>query len=216
MLIWYNRLMKRRVNRTINAASAAEMLGEIRRGCSVFALSKGQCSLVDVVQYLLDAVDEPADVVVATWTAAGADLSHVRGLLTDGRLRTCRWIVDASFKSRQPAFFDRLVNMFGAGSVKQTKSHAEFVMISTASGWRLVLRTSANLNLNGRIESFEVSDDPALFGYMADFVESVWEVGADPGASSSDAEKTYQDILGAPDVLLPLVDFHTNERVSFD
>jgi len=53
---------------------AAAALGRITPGCEIYALTKGAFSLVDVLVHCLDATG-PADVVVSTWTAAGADIS---------------------------------------------------------------------------------------------------------------------------------------------
>ena len=41
---------KRTVRRTINAASAAEAVGEITRGIEIYGLSKGQFSLIELVE----------------------------------------------------------------------------------------------------------------------------------------------------------------------
>lgn len=83
----------------------------------------------------------PAPAVISTWTAAGADLAHTAGFLADGRVRSCRWLVDFSFPSRQPAYCAQLVERFGADSMRFTANHAKFVVMRNAS-WNMVLRTS--------------------------------------------------------------------------
>ena len=67
---------KRVTRRTISAASAAEAVGPLHHGIEVYGLSKGQFSLIELLEYVIG-VTGPADVVISTWTAAGADLAQL-------------------------------------------------------------------------------------------------------------------------------------------
>lgn len=99
--------------------------------------------------------------------------------LDDGRALSARWLVDFSFPSRQPAYCDILRERFGDDAIRATANHAKFVMIRNAE-WNVVIRTSMNLNLNRRLESYEISDDRDL----ADWLEVVVrEAFASGGAS---------------------------------
>ena len=158
---------KRAVRRTLTVANAAAALGPIERGMELYALAKGDYSLIDIIEHCLDATG-PADVTISTWTAAGADLEFAMGFVLDGRVRAARWLVDFSFPQRQPAYFALLVDRFGAEAVRATANHAKFVTIRNDE-WNLVLRTSMNLNLNRRLENVEISDD----GEMADYLGAV-------------------------------------------
>lgn len=172
---------RRTVLRTYNAARAADAVGEILPGIEVYGLSKGQFSLIELVEHCLAATG-PADVVISTWSAANADLAHTQGFLQDGRIRSCRWLIDFSFPSRQPAYCAQLRARFGDAAIVATANHAKFVMIRNER-WNLVIRTSMNLNLNRRLESFEISDDPEL----ADFLEEVVAATFRDGSSIADA-----------------------------
>ena len=190
--------VRRKVLRTINAASAAEAVGPIVPGIEVYGLSKGQFSLVELLHHILDATG-PADVVVSTWTAAGADLAHCRTLLDDGRIKSCRWLVDFSFPARQPAYCGQLVERFGADAVRATANHAKFVMVRN-DDWHVVVRTSMNLNLNRRLESFEISDDPTLAGWLEEVVDAAFAGEAatvgEATAAAGKAAKTVQTLAG--------------------
>jgi hypothetical protein len=58
-------LAARIVRREIAARSAAEAIGPIEAGIEVFGLSKGQFSLIDIIEHCLKA-SGPADVVIST------------------------------------------------------------------------------------------------------------------------------------------------------
>lgn len=166
---------RRTVRRTINAATAAEAVGPITSGAEIYGLSKGQFSLIELIEYLLDTTG-PADLTISTWTAAGADLAHTAGFLADGRVRSCRWLVDFSFPSRQPGYCAQLVERFGDASVRTTANHAKFVMIRNDK-WNVVVRTSMNLNLNLRLESYEISDDADLADWLSTIVDDAFDGG---------------------------------------
>lgn len=162
----------RAVRRTLTVANAAEALGPIEHGMELYALCKGDYSLIDIVEHCLSATG-PADVTISTWTAAGADLDFAMGFVHDGRVRSARWVVDFSFPQRQPAYFALLVDRFGADAVRATANHAKFVLIRNAE-WDLVLRTSMNLNENKRLENVEISEDGGMASYLSDVVDELF------------------------------------------
>jgi hypothetical protein len=174
---------RRRVIRDINAESARDAVGPITPGMEVYGLSKGQFSLVELIEHVLQSTG-PADLVVSTWTAAGADLRHTKTLLDSGLVRSARWLVDFSFPSRQPAYCDELRARFGDDAIRCTANHAKFVTV-TNSAWAVVIRTSMNLNLNRRLESYEVSEDGDLSAFLLAFVDSAFAAG--DGAATIDA-----------------------------
>ena len=163
---------RREVRRCLAEPIAAVAIGTLTPGCELYGLTKGQFSLVDVVVALL-AQTGPANVVVSSWTAAGSDISFANQLLTDGRICSLRFIMDYSFQTRQPAYCTALLERFGAGAIRATKTHAKFVLI-TNEKWNISVRTSMNLNENRRMENFEISDDAGLMAYLMGFVEEVF------------------------------------------
>lgn len=162
----------RELRRSIACEVAADALGEIAHDCEIFGLTMGQFSLVDIIDHCLKATG-PADVVISTWTAAGADMDFALSLLANGAIKSLRFVVDFSFPRRKPQYCAALRERFGDSAIRVTKSHAKFVTIENAD-WALVIRSSMNLNENRRLESFEISDDRAMAGYLAEVVEALF------------------------------------------
>lgn len=167
-----NRLKGRIVRRVLALKEAAEAVGTIEHGCEIYGLTKGAWSLIDLIEHCLAATG-PADVVVSTWTAAGADVGFANALLVNGAIRSLRFVVDFSFPSRQPAYCAALREAFGDDAIRITKNHAKFVLIRNAE-WNLVLRTSMNMNENRRLESFEVSDDAGMAAWLAQVIDELF------------------------------------------
>ena len=162
----------RDVRRVQYAANVAEALGTLEHSCEIYGLARGQYSLIDIIEHILGQTG-PADLVISTWTAAGADIDYALRLCENGSVRSLRWLVDASFPLRQPGYCAAMRERFGDESIRVTENHAKFVLLGNAA-WAIVLRTSMNLNENRRLESFEVSDDRELFAYLMEVVAALF------------------------------------------
>lgn len=160
---------KPRLSKVTNARDA---LADFGRGLETYCLTFGQFSLMDAVEVILERTG-PADVAISTWTAAAADLSRSAESLRDERIRSLRFVVDCSFGQRQPGYLAILRDLFGDGCIRSTRTHAKFAVI-TNDEWKVAVRTSMNLNENPRLESIEVSDDPALAGFLLGVVDELF------------------------------------------
>lgn len=212
---------------TFASPECAAAVGEITPGCEKFGLTNGSWSLIDLISHVL-ATTGPADLVLSTWTAAGADMGFAYELMRNGAIRSALWVLDFSFPSRQPAYHAALVERFGAEHVRLCKSHAKFVLIQNER-WNIAIRSSMNLNLNRRMETWELSDDAGMCQYLRSVVDSLFareggktNIGKKPGelvkdfetfvaeqggqadeaaaASSTDSHKYFGDGLFANDV----------------
>jgi len=176
-------------------ASAVEALGPLEPGCRVIGVTKGQFSLLDLIRAVLDQTG-PADLTVSTWTVGVRDADNAEFLATMGAIRSLRFLVDRSFVRRQPEYARRLVESFGVKAIRATNTHAKFAMIA-AGDWRIVIRSSMNLNRNPRFEQFDLDDDPAIFDFFERHVSEMEELmppGLKPRAA--DVWSGYERALG--------------------
>lgn len=216
----------RRVSRQINAAKAADAIGSLWNGCEIYGLSKGQFSLVEIIEHCLNQTG-PAHVTISTWTAAGADLAHTNSLLHSGSVLSAKWLLDTSFPSRQPGYCKILEDLFGTESIVVTKNHCKFVLVRNEN-WDVVIRTSMNLNLNNRLEKYEISDDKK----MAEMLEALYQGIKTEGLTLAARKKKGVSFSnnGLNSVLGPLevipqevgynaetgISYHGSKRVSYD
>ena len=152
-------------------ATAAECIGELEHDCEIFCLTRGQFSLFNVIEHILDTTG-PAHVVIATWTAQGADTQKAKEFLVNGALKSLRWIVDASFISRQPEYCETLIREFG-DCIRSIRTHAKFVIIGNEN-WHFVVRTSMNFNKNIRCEDVEITESKEFYDYFLKFTDEVF------------------------------------------
>jgi hypothetical protein len=154
----------------------------------VFTLSGGEFSSIDWMDALLDYAG-PCRAVIATWTAASADMERVHDWLGTARLTSAEWIVDRSFPNRQPEICAAFREKFGDDSIRVFASHAKFSLLSNDDGWKIVALTSANLNQNKRVEFFHAADDPDLFDQFEAMVRDVFAAQAPGEGFETDAGK---------------------------
>ncbi len=169
----HKRKQKRRTTeRSFSGESAGKAVGVLTPGCEIYGFTKGQFSLIDLIEHCLTCTG-PADVFIATWSAAAGDINRAHKFLKNGRIRSIRFLVDYSFQSRKPEFCSELVATFGHDVLRVTVTHAKYVMIRN-DDWNLVIRTSMNLNYNPRFENFEISDDREFADFQQAIIDEVW------------------------------------------
>ena len=140
-------------------------------GGAVFGLTCGQFSLLDLVRALLDRTG-PADVRISTWSTGICDAEAAKWLITSGGITRLRLYTDRSFPTRQPTYAAALVGMFGEQSIVCTDVHAKIACIS-GGDWRIVVRSSMNLNKNPRFEQYDIDDNPAMFDFVSAWLDEL-------------------------------------------
>ncbi len=104
--------------------SAAETIGPIEAGMSLFAVTRGQWSMIDAVQYCLSQLGQAA-VSIWTWTVADYEVEVMESLLADGRITGALLVIDRSAEQRNGVLIDRWRDRFGESAVKTCKNSRE-------------------------------------------------------------------------------------------
>lgn len=143
------------------------------RETALYGFTKGQFSLIQLLDAVLD-VTGPCDLFLSTWTAANQDVSTALAFCEAGRIRRARWLVDLSFSKRSPQLAQRIRETWGPDAIRVAQNHAKFALLSNDDGWRVVVRTSMNLNHNPRFENFELAHDPALFAFHEKIADEIF------------------------------------------
>lgn len=152
----------RRVVRAINGLrTVREVVGPVEPGMSVFAVTRGQISMIDVVTYLVEQAGA-CEVSVWTWCIAEYEIEAFERLLATRAIVRGTLIVDRSAEQRNVELLDRWRAKFGADAVKVCQNHAKLATVSS-DRFRFLARGSMNLNYNPRFEQFDVSEGDAAF-----------------------------------------------------
>jgi hypothetical protein len=136
--------------------SAAETIGPITREMSVFAITRGQFSMIDAIFHCLHEVGR-AEVSVWTWTIADYEVEAMAGLMARQEITAGRLVIDASADRRNGLIIEQWRQRFGDQAVRICKNHAKIARVWNAK-IRLLLRGSMNLNFNPRFEQLDITE----------------------------------------------------------
>jgi hypothetical protein len=146
---------------------AAEAIGPIEAGLSLFLLTRGQFSMLDMVQHVISQVG-PASVSVWTWAIADYEVEAMAALMASSTIVSARLVVDRSAEQRSAPTIAAWRARFGVDQVRVCKNHAKIARVWTSER-RVLLRGSMNLNFNPRFEQADITEGGADF----DLVEQI-------------------------------------------
>ena len=158
--------------RLSKVASARDTIAGFGHGMDVVGLTYGQFSLLDLIDATLE-ITGPADVTISTWSAGFYDVGAAERFRDSGRLRSVRFVMGSSAKRGQASVCD-VGDVFGRESVRATRLHAKFVIIQNDE-WAVLITSSMNLNLNPRVEHFEMTDDLSRVELFSTFVDALFD-----------------------------------------
>lgn len=157
----------RRTRADQSFGNAADCIGTVEPGMSLFAITRGQWSMIDAVLHVLDQVGL-SRLTVWTWTIAEYEVQVLQRLMLDSRLTAATLVIDQSIREKNlgnriahNASLDivrQWKSTFGRDSVRYVRCHAKIATIESESGFRVLCRGSMNLNFNPRFEQFDLTE----------------------------------------------------------
>ena len=151
--------MKRR--RAVESyVSASETIGPIEREMSLFAVTRGQWSMIDAIMHCLKEIRPGPHVSCWTWTIADYEVDSIHSLMVRDEVIDARLVIDITASratmKRQP-IVESWRTKFGPTSIRTCKNHAKIARVWNDE-FRLLLRGSMNLNQNPRFENFDLTE----------------------------------------------------------
>lgn len=153
-------------------ANAAETIGRCEAGMSLFAITRGQWSMIDAILHVLDCVG-PSKVSLWTWTVAEYEVQVLTRLRVDGRVTEGRLVIDHGARNKNQQIIADWKQQFGAGSVRYVINHAKIATVESESGLRFLLRGSMNLNFNPRFEQFDITEGGPEFDLVREIEDEL-------------------------------------------
>lgn len=151
--------------------TAAECIGKLEPGAALFAITRGQFSMIDAVLACLDQTG-PAAVSLWTWTVAEYEIECLERLRNDGRVTSGRLIIDHGARNKNASLIKQWQGSFGRDSVRYVMNHGKIATIESA-GLKLLLRGSMNLNFNPRFEQFDLTEGGADFDLVREIEDGL-------------------------------------------
>lgn len=166
--------------------TAKECIGDVSKGMSLFAVTRGQFSMLDAVLHVLDQVGR-AKISLWTWTIAEYEIERFRELQRDGRLYDSTLIIDGAARKKNADLIAEWKRAFGENSVRYVLNHAKIARIENDE-YKFLLRGSMNLNFNPRFEQFDITEGGLDYDLVEE-IESELEILAD----NAGGDKVYKN-----------------------
>lgn len=157
--------------------NVAESLGPLGPGVSVFAVTRGQWSMIDAILYCLDQLG-PSEISVWTWTVADYEVQVLARLRQDKRVLAGRLCIDHGARVKNHAVIQAWKAVYGADSVRYLLNHSKLATV-TGGGLKLLLRGSMNLNHNPRFEQFDLTEGGEDYALVRGIEETLPVLGDD-------------------------------------
>ena len=161
-----------RKRRAVQAnASARSCIGPLEPGMALFAVTRGQFSMIDVINDLVWKMGK-ADVSVWTWAIAEYEVEVFTALLDRREIGKGTLVVDYTAEGRNPGLLDKWRDRFGEGSVRVVRTHAKIARVWN-DDLRFLARGSMNLNFNPRFEQFDLTEGGQDFDLVTELEDEL-------------------------------------------
>ena len=166
---------------------------------SLFAVTRGQWSMIDAVLAVIDACPVPVDISLWTWTVADYEIQTLTRLRIDQRIASGRLIIDAGARTKNAAIIADWKRTFGPDSVRYVVNHAKIARVSCA-GRKFLMRGSMNLNMNPRFEQFDLTEGGEDFD-LVERIESELPILTDSASNAQARAASNLNSAFAPETL---------------
>lgn len=173
--------------------SGAKQISDlIQPNCRVMGLTQGNFSLIDLIYEILQKIGK-SDIICTTWSAGIKDAHQVKWMVDTNLINSFKIITDHSYATRQKTYASSLDELFGKENIRTSEIHAKFTLIENEN-YKIVIRTSMNLNANKTCENFEIDDSQEVFDFYMSFINHTFQNMSDGFTQSS---KTVAECVDA-------------------
>ena len=144
--------------------SAAECIGPIVPGLSLFTITRGQWSMLDAVQHVIAEIG-PCEVSLWTWCVADYEVECMSALMANKAIVGARLVIDRSAEVRSAPTIEGWRRRFGVEAVRVCRNHSKVARVWN-DDVRVLIRGSMNLNYNPRFEQADISEGGEEFSLV--------------------------------------------------
>jgi hypothetical protein len=146
----------RRTRAVESFKTAADCIGKVEPGMSLFAVTRGQFSMIDAVLHVLHELG-PSTLTLWTWAIAEYEIERFNALRDCGHVTDATLMIDGSARERNAMPIASWRGRFGQNSVRLVSNHAKIATVDNGQ-LKVLLRGSMNLNFNPRFEQLDVTE----------------------------------------------------------
>ena len=156
--------------------TAADCIGDLQHGDSLFAITRGQFSMIDAIMHVLQQTG-PATVSIWPRTVAVQKADLVSQIMLHKNTAMGIMVMQTGDEGKNAGLVLAWQDRFGGDSIKHVSTHAKIATIE-GGGFRILMRGSMNLGAGARFEQFDMTEGGADFDLVRSFERRLPSVAA--------------------------------------
>ena len=147
-------------------------------GRSIHILTGGNVDLLAHLMWVMQFWPKVRRVFLSAWAISAVDILLCKRWLEDGSIGTLELLLGDIFPSKYKKEWEKLMEMYDAGvitNIYNSAIHSKVMLIDCDDGTKIVIESSANCNMNPRIEQSCVTVSDELFKFYDVYLHGVLE-----------------------------------------
>lgn len=147
-------------------------------GRSIHILTGGNVDLLAHLMWVMQFWPKVRRVFLSAWAISAVDILLCKRWLENGSIGTLELLLGDIFPSKYKREWEKLMEMYDAGvitNIYNSAIHSKLMLIDCEDGTKIVIESSANCNMNPRIEQSCVTVSDELFKFYDVYLHGVLE-----------------------------------------
>lgn len=147
-------------------------------GKSYHIITGGAVDLICHIRWLMKHWPKFKRVFISAWAISGADILLLERWLNSGEIGSIELLVGDIFPSKYKMEWIKLMEIYDRGgitNVYKSKIHSKILLIEAEDGTKIVIESSANCNMNPRVEQSCVTVSEKLFDFYYTYMHEMFD-----------------------------------------
>lgn len=147
-------------------------------GKSYHIITGGAIDLICHLYWLLRHWPHMKKVLISAWAISGRDILFLEKLLKDGQIDRVELLVGDIFPTKYKMEWKKLMEIYDSGgiyAVYKSTIHSKLLLMEADDGTKLVIESSANCNMNPRVEQSCVTVSEKLYDFYFTYLHEMFD-----------------------------------------
>ena len=162
-------------------------------GKSYHIITGGAIDLICHLYWLLRHWPHMKKVLISAWAISGRDILFLEKLLKDGQIDRVELLVGDIFPTKYKMEWKKLMEIYDSGGISavyKSTIHSKLLLMEAEDGTKLVIESSANCNMNPRVEQSCVTVSEKLYDFYFTYLHEMFD--------EEQARRTARETLKLP------------------
>ena len=162
-------------------------------GKSYHIITGGAIDLSCHLYWLLRHWPHMKKVLISAWAISGRDILFLEKLLKDGQIDRVELLVGDIFPTKYKMEWKKLMEIYDSGGISavyKSTIHSKLLLMEAYDGTKLVIESSANCNMNPRVEQSCVTVSEKLYDFYFTYLHEMFD--------EEQARRTARETLKLP------------------